>query len=542
MSKIQLLDCTLRDGAYIVDSQFGDSAINGIISKLQDVGVDIIECGWLKDKEHKNGSSFFNVPDDLIPYIKNKRDDIIYSVMIDWDRYNLDSLPLYNGKTINAVRVVFPYGKHVEGMKVGEEIKKKGYQVLFQAANTLAYGNDDLIALAKEANRVNPVSISIVDTFGAMYEEDLERISSILDDYLNPEIKLGFHSHNNQQLAFSLAIYFIKKFQNKKRDIIVDSTLCGMGRGAGNAPTELLVSYLNRKCNCHFDLDAVMDVIDIYMGFFQENYRWGYSTPYFIAGMYQCHVNNIAYLLTNHRTNSKDMRNIIQSMDQDDRRKYDYDLLERKYLDIVNRKVDDSSASDLLCNTFKGREIVLIAPGKSSLDKHDYIIKRINKMNAVVIGVNAMLTGYDYDFVFFVNPARYEYAKVNRDDFDRIKKILLSNIKTNGDDSEIILSYENVVKQGWSHFDNAVICALRMLNRLGVRKVYIAGFDGFKSKYNESYADQYLPSLNPDNKWNELNDEIKAMFAEFRKTVQDHFRIEFLTESLFDYNYQRNKS
>ena len=81
-------------------------------------------------------------------------------------------------------------------------------------------------------------------------------------------------------------------------------------------------------------MDSIMDAIDIYMEFFKENYEWGYSTPYFIAGMYCCHVNNIAYLLKNHRTSSRDMRNIIESLSQDDRKKYDYDLLEEKYLKI----------------------------------------------------------------------------------------------------------------------------------------------------------------------------------------------------------------
>ena len=75
-------------------------------------------------------------------------------------------------------------------------------------------------------------------------------------------------------------------------------------------------------------MNQIMDAIDMYMQYFQENYTWGYSTPYFIAGMYCCHVNNIAYLLKNHRTNALDMRNIIESLSPEERRKYDYDLLE----------------------------------------------------------------------------------------------------------------------------------------------------------------------------------------------------------------------
>ena len=534
MGKIELLDCTLRDGAYIVDSQFGDNAIKGLISKLQEVGAEVIECGWLKDKPHEVGSSFFHVPDDVIPYFTSKKENTIYSVMIDWDRYNLGNLPSYDGNSINAIRVVFPHGKHVEGMEVGRQIKEKGYKVLFQSANTLAYSDDDLIALAEGANKMKPVALSIVDTFGAMFEEDLERIVSVLDSHLDPDIKLGFHSHNNQQLAFALAIHFIKLFEGKERDIMVDSTLCGMGRGAGNATTELMVSYLNRKCGCHYNLDAVMDAIDIYMGYYQENYKWGYSTPYFIAGMYQCHVNNIAYLLNNHRTNAKDMRNIIQSMDQADRRKYDYDLLEQKYLGIVNRKVDDSLAIEVLSKEFKGREIILVAPGKTAIDDQQRVKQLIAEKQAVVIGVNAILPEYRYDYVFFVNPARYEYAKETSAGFEHSRKILLSNIKAEGDNEVLIIAYDHAVKQGWPHYDNAVICSLRLMDWLGVKKVALVGFDGFKTKYNESYADPLLPSLNPDNKWDELNQEITEMFIDFKNNANYCKEIEFLTESLFN--------
>lgn len=154
-----------------------------------------------------------------------------------------------------------------------------------------------MIDLAREMNQVHPVAVSVVDTFGAMYQEDLERIVQVLDCELDAGIKLGFHSHNNQQLSFALTMHFVELFKDSKRGCIVDSSLCGMGRGAGNATTELVANYLNRKQHGDYDMNQIMDAIDMYMQYFQENYTWGYSTPYFIAGMYCCHVNNIAYLL-----------------------------------------------------------------------------------------------------------------------------------------------------------------------------------------------------------------------------------------------------
>ena len=532
---IQILDCTLRDGAYIVDSDFGSAAITGLISKLDEAGIEIIECGWLKNNDHKEGTTFYHVPDDLRRYIQNKEKRAIYTVMIDWDRYDLSYLPEYDGRSIDAIRVVFPHDKFREGIAVGQEILKKGYKVFFQAANTLAYSDDELVELADVMNSIEGKAegLSIVDTFGAMYEEDLDRISGALNAHLNCDIKLGFHSHNNQQLSYALTMFFVKKFKNSDRDIIIDSSLCGMGRGAGNTTTELAAGYLNKQQLKNYDMDAILDAIDVYMIPFMEKYKWGYSTPYFIAGMYCCHVNNIAYLTNNHRCSARDMRNIIDSMEPTDRRKYDYDLLESKYIENQDRKIDDNESIDHLKSTFAGRKLLLIAPGRSSVDEYNKIMKFINDNSPIVIAVNALLPEYKYDYLFLTNKARYDYAKAaHKDQFDGTEKILLSNIKTEGKPDECLINFNRAIKRGWEHFDNAVICCLRLLERLHVSEVYITGFDGFKHKYNESYADASLPTLNPGNKWDELNDEIKDMYSDFKANAKD-MNIIFLTDSIY---------
>ena len=531
---IRILDCTLRDGAYITNSDFGESSIRGIISQAQKAHIDIIECGWLKDSAYKHGTSFFHVPSDAEIYITKKDTDVLYCAMIDWDRYDTGQLPLYDGKSIDAIRVVFPHGKHIDGIRVGEKIREKGYKVLFQAANTLAYSEKELEELAESMNKFEPVSLSIVDTFGAMYFEDLEKIVSILDSKLSKSIDIGFHAHNNQQLAFALSIRFVESLK-VKRDIIVDSTLCGMGRGAGNTTTELIANYMNRNQHGNYDMNAIMDAIDIYMQKYQEKYSWGYSTPYFIAGMYQCHVNNIAYLLTNHRTNARDMRTIIDSLTTDERRKYDYDLLEEKYLENQDRHIDDLAALQILSEELSNRKILLLAPGKSTLLEKAKILCFIDENRPIVIEVNAINKEYDSDYIFFTNKARYMYAKgAYPEQFNSMKRILLSNIKTKSDLDEMILNYNLVIKRGWVHFDNAVILCLRLMNKLNVKDIYIAGFDGFKNKYNESFSDSDLPTLNPDNKWDELNEEIKDIYRDFYQSVKGKMNINFITESIFE--------
>ena len=538
--KIALLDCTLRDGAYINGSKFGMSAIKGIIKKLQEARADIIEVGWLKDAAHVEGSSYFHLPQDAAPYMVDRQADIEYVAMIDWDRYNVDNLPPCDGKSINAVRVVFPHGKHKEGIAVARCVREKGYRIFLQAANTLAYSESDLKDLARCINELCPIAISVVDTFGAMFAEDLERIVHTLDAALAPSIAMGFHSHNNQQLSFALTMHFVELLKKSERNAIVDASLCGMGRGAGNATTELVASYLDRKQDGNYDMDAILDAIDTYMEPFQQKYTWGYSTPYFIAGMYQCHVNNIAYLQRNHRTNARDMRNIIASLSQAERRKYDYDLLENRYIENQSRLIDDEVTVKTLSKAFDGRTVLLVAPGRSVLDKRKDVQSFIEREKPVVIGVNAICEGYGYDYLFFVNSARYDYAQNTHEEcFAKTKKIVLSNIKTEGTTGELVLNFNRAVKHGWPHFDNAVIVALRLLNSIGARKVAIAGFDGFRHAYNESYADPSLPTLNPDNRWDELNVEIASMFEDVRASTQGRMEISFVTESLFDTNRRR---
>ena len=363
----------------------------------------------------------------------------------------------------------------------------------------------------------------MVDTFGAMYPSELDRIVSVLDSRLDPSVELGLHAHNNQQLAFALCIHFIEILKDK-RNIIVDATLSGMGRGAGNATTELVAGYLNKSLNRGYDLNAIMDAIDMYIKSIREKFSWGYSTEYFISGLYQCHVNNISYLNYNHRINARDLRTIIESLSVDERRKYDYDILEQKYIENQSRYVDDSETTETIRTLIGSRKVLLIAPGRSSLDLKEKIKKFIDDASPVVIEVNSINKIYTPDYLFISNSVRYDYAK----------RIILSNIHTVSENEEYIFNYNLVIQRGWDHYDNAVILALRLLNRIGVKDVYIAGFDGFKEDYDDSYADISLPNLNPENKWVELNDEIGSMFRELADSLKGRMNISFLTPSIYE--------
>ena len=157
-----------------------------------------------------------------------------------------------------------------------------------------------------------------------------------------------------------------------------------MGRGAGNTPTELIAEYMVTKLGYSYDMDALLDVIDGYMDNIRSRCSWGYTTPYFIAGCYGAHVNNVTYLTKKNSIRSKDIRYILNKIGASARKRYHYDLLEETYLEYLQSDIDDTAAMKLLKSNLAGKNIVVIAPGKSAAEKAEVIADFINQNHAVV--------------------------------------------------------------------------------------------------------------------------------------------------------------
>lgn len=110
--------------------------------------------------------------------------------------------------------------------------------VQFNPMDSISYTDEERATLIEKVNRVKPASFSIVDTFGAMDMTDLVHIFKQVDSLLDRDIKIGLHSHDNLGLSCALAERMIEISEETGRDVIVDGSLFGMGRGAGNAKTE----------------------------------------------------------------------------------------------------------------------------------------------------------------------------------------------------------------------------------------------------------------------------------------------------------------
>jgi len=530
-NRIRLLDCTLRE-APLDDLMWGEKSIKKMISGLEKANVDLIEVGFLKDNEYKPGSTIFHRVEDIEPYLVNKKEGITYVALVDYGRYDLSNLSNYNGKSIDAIRVCFKHNEIGNVLDYAKKIRSKGYEVTIQHVDTLGYSDEEIIGFIEKVNKFKPLAYSIVDTFGAMYEDDMYRLSKMAATYLDKDILLGFHGHNNLMLANANAQRFVKDI-GEIREVIVDSSLHGCGRGAGNAHTELMAQYLDTKYDSRYDINELLDLIDTVIVATKERTSWGYSIPYFIAGVHNAHTFNVKQLLKRHNLKSKDLRGIINMLDDTQKKAYDYALLEKLYVEYFDKPVDDSDSINLLKRSWTGRVILLIAPGKSLQEKQDEINAFITENNPVVIAVNNLIEGFKLDYIFYSGTVRYQDLQYqNYKSAGSPCIILSSNIKTFSDANEIIVDYRSLIKFGWINIDSSAILLMRLLQRCDVNEFYVAGMDGYKNFGEAFYSNELDTGMDAEMRIEHTHDNY-SMIKDM-KTNNPHLAIHFITKSVYE--------
>jgi 4-hydroxy 2-oxovalerate aldolase len=323
-----------------------------------------------------------------------------------------------------------------------------------------------------------------------------------------------------------------------KRRIIIDCSVLGLGRGAGNTPTELVSHYLNTKWDgCDYDLNELLDLIDIYMLPIQKKYIWGYNIPNYIAGIYSSHVHNVTYLMDKHNIHAKDMRIIIESIDPVVRKRYDYDNLEMLYVNYVANKIDDTEAIKQLADDIGNKMVLVLAPGKT-LETHKHIIEQFTRENdVVIISANFISSDYATDFSFFSNQKRLESnIEFRNKKLQGIKLILTSNVRAEiSFSASLIINYSTLIKRKkWKYFDNAVILLLRLLDKVNVKKIYLAGVDGFSTGDNYAFNNEFLDANISKDEIIIINTEIIDMFKDIMAAPLRNDFIEFITPSLYE--------
>lgn len=490
--KVKLLDCTLRDGGFVNDWNFGHSTINSIYNRLNTAGVDIIELGFLDERRE------FDENRTILPSTKDLRavfdwhedNHALRVAMIDYGTCSIENVENCKDSILDGIRVIFKK-KDIDGaLEFCKQIKDKGYKLFVQPVSITTYTDKEMLDLIEKVNELQPYTFSIVDTYGLMHREKLFKYFYLIDNNLDKDTFIGYHSHNNFQLAYSNSIELLSI--ETQRTIVLDGTCYGMGKGAGNANIELLALFLNENCEKEYELNYILEAIDTNIMPLYQKYAWGYSLNYFLAAANDCHPTYVNYLVKKKTLSVKSTNEILANIDEANKLTYDENLIKNSYRTYQKEVFDDAVAIERFKQELENRDILLLAPGKNLYEQQTIVESYIREHKPIVISVNVLAKKFTSDMIFVSNPKRYMQLVDKIDQLKNQKIILTSNIVESNIKADFMINYRSLLDEKVDGSETSILMLIKLLEKIGIDKVAIAGLDGF-SKFGElNYANKEM--------------------------------------------------
>jgi len=321
---IRLLDCTLRDGGYVNDWNFGRGGICNIKENLEKSGVELIEVGFLKDVPYNRDKTLFPGTEWADCIIFPKKKGITYCLMVDAPApFPIEKIVRRQENEIDAIRIIMWKELIDECIAYSKKLIKKGFQVFIQPVRVNQYTFAEFADLIKRFNDVGITAFYIVDSWGT---QDSSSILSYVEQaifYLNKEILIGYHGHNNRQQTLACA----EELLQFTEDIILDCSIFGMGRNAGNLNTELIMAHLNQKYNKQYDLRPILNSYSTDVSRYYDEFGWGYSMEHFITSIFNCNTKYIDYIMDNSMLPMNKIYELFEKMTAKQRIDYSENLI-----------------------------------------------------------------------------------------------------------------------------------------------------------------------------------------------------------------------
>ena len=283
--KIKVLDCTIRDGGLMNNHNFDLRFVKEVYKAVSEAGIDYIEVGYKNSRklfsEKEYGKWKFCDDNDIRKVMEGIPSKTKVSVMVDVDRVDMEDVLPKKDSPVSMIRVA-SYVKDIDkAIYLVNHFAEKGYETTVNIMAISRALDNELNEALHQLNEESAANvIYIVDSFGSLYQESTEYLVKKFKSILKNK-EVGMHAHNNQQLAFGNTIEAIIHDAN-----FVDGSIYGLGRAAGNCPTELLLGFLK---NPKFDIRPILDVISKEFIPLREKLEWGYIIPYAITGILNEH-------------------------------------------------------------------------------------------------------------------------------------------------------------------------------------------------------------------------------------------------------------
>ena len=311
---IKVFDCTLRDGGLVNNFFFSDEFVRDLYKMNIKAGVDYMEFGYKADKEmfdvDKFGKWKFCNDDDIRAIVGDNDSDLKISVMADVGRTDFrNDITDKANSPIDMIRVATYIHTIPTALEMVEYCHKKGYETTVNIMAISKSNDSDLNDALEIIARSCVDTIYLVDSYGSLYPEQMRRLAEKYLEYADKyDKKIGIHAHNNQQLAFANTIETLTMGVS-----YLDCTVSGMGRGAGNCSTELLLGFLK---NPKYHITPVLKFIENQMDKLKsDGVVWGYDIPYLLTGRMNQHPRDAIQFIADNRSDYANLYRYLYDKD-----------------------------------------------------------------------------------------------------------------------------------------------------------------------------------------------------------------------------------
>ena len=311
---LKVLDCTLRDGGLVNNFGFTDEFVKDLYEANIKAGVDYMEFGYKASKEIFDPKEFgkwkFCNEEDIRAIVGENDSPLKISVMADVGRcdYKKDILPK-SESVIDMIRVATYIHQIPAALEMIEDFKQKGYEVTVNIMAVSKVNSDDLESGVELLANCSVDVIYLVDSFGYFYPEQITKFAQKYVKIAEEHGKIvGIHTHNNQQLAFANTIEAIRNGV-----CLLDATVSGMGRGAGNCYMESLLTFLK---NPKYNVRPIIQVVEKHiLKIKEEGAVWGYDIPYLLTGILNSHPSTAIKFIKDKRTDYNRLMQELMDME-----------------------------------------------------------------------------------------------------------------------------------------------------------------------------------------------------------------------------------
>lgn len=466
---MKILDCTLRDGGYYTQWDFPSNVSETYLKSISKLPVDYLEIGYRSTPMKTYHGEFYYCPPYVIEKYSQLTDKKLAIILNEKDVKieHLDELLIPIQSYVKMIRIAIDPKNFTRSLKLAEYIRKMGFEVCLNVMYMSSWENQkDFLAQIKNAEDLADY-LYMVDSYGGVYPEDIKRIIDVVKS--KTDIKLGFHGHNNLELALINTLTAIDYGVD-----IVDSTITGMGRGAGNLKTELLLTTLNRKKGLEVEFNELSKVIDAFTPLHEEH-RWGTSLPYMVSGAYSLPQKDVMEWVT---LRYYSLNSIIRALENKAKGETDNEFL---------RKLDFSRE--------KKYTRALILGGGQSVAEHGNALRKFLKINPEIAVIHASsknatsIQGIQNEqFFCLVGNEGYRLEGVfNGKNKIEGKCILPPYPRKMGTYIPHLLRDNSFELENIDFTDRLrdthTALALQTAKMLGVSEVYFAGYDGYSGKF-----------------------------------------------------------